>query len=133
MNWPLDISSTLYGYRTNNKITPCFVTYHKSQDVDESIDYNDHFIDRKTFAWESRSNRRIESEEIQKVISSKRILLFIKKQDGEGSDFYFVGDCKIIQGSIKQEKMKDGKPVVHFSFELDKIVENDMYKYLTEN
>ena len=133
LNWPLDISSTLYGYRTNNKITPCFVTYHKSQDVDESIDYNDHFIDRKTFAWESRSNRRIESEEIQKVISSKRILLFIKKQDGEGSDFYFVGDCKIIQGSIKQEKMKDGKPVVHFSFELDKIVENDMYKYLTEN
>lgn len=132
LNWPLDISSTLYGYRTNNSITPCFVTYHKSDDVEKSIDYNDHFIDQNSFAWESRSNRRIESEEIQNVINSKRILLFIKKEDGEGSDFYFIGDCKIKDGSIKQDKMKDGKPVVHFTFILDKEVDDDLYKYLTE-
>ena len=131
LNWPLDISSTLYGYRTNNSVTPCFVTYHKSDDVDKSIDYNDHFIDRATFAWESRSNRRIQSDEIQNVIASKRILLFIKKEDGEGTDFYFIGNCKIQEGSIKQDKMKDGKPVVHFKFELDREVDEDIFKYLT--
>jgi hypothetical protein len=133
LNWPLDISSTLYGYRTNNRITPCFVTYHKSENIEQSVDYNDHFIDRISFAWESRSNRKIESEEIQDVINSKRILLFIKKEDGEGADFYFIGDCKIKERSIKQDRMKDGKPVVHFTFMLDKEVDDDLFKYLTED
>ena len=131
LNWDLDISSTLYGYRTRDNITPCFVTYKKSSEISESTKYNDHFIDSKTFAWESRSQRSIESPEIQNVINSKRILLFVKKGDGEGTDFYFIGDCKIINGSIKQDKMDDGKPVVHFSFELDEEVEEGILKYLT--
>jgi superfamily II DNA or RNA helicase/HKD family nuclease len=133
LNWDLDISSTLYGYRTRDNITPCFVTYKKSLEISESTKYNDHFIDSKTFAWESRSQRNIESPEIQNVINSKRILLFVKKGDGEGTDFYFIGDCKIINGSIKQDKMDDGKPVVHFSFELDEEVNEGLLKYLTTN
>jgi superfamily II DNA or RNA helicase/HKD family nuclease len=131
LNWDLDISSTLYGYRTRDNITPCFVTYKKSLEISESTKYNDHFIDSKTFAWESRSQRNIESPEIQNVINSKRILLFVKKGDGEGTDFYFIGDCKIINGSIKQDKMDDGKPVVHFSFKLDEEVDEGLLKYLT--
>jgi superfamily II DNA or RNA helicase/HKD family nuclease len=131
LNWDLDISSTLYGYRTRDNITPCFVTYKKSLQISESTKYNDHFIDSKTFAWESRSQRNIESPEIQNIINSKRILLFVKKGDGEGTDFYFIGDCKIINGSIKQDKMDDGKPVVHFSFELDEDVDEGLLKYLT--
>ncbi len=134
LNWNKDISSTVYGYRTRNNVTPCFVTYNKSEEIDASINYNDHFIDQTTFAWESRSQRKIESAEIQDVINSDRILLFVKKQDGEGTDFYFIGDCSIINGSIKQDTMDDGEtPVVHFSFELDQSVEDDIYKYLTEN
>jgi superfamily II DNA or RNA helicase len=133
LNWDLDISSTLYGYRTRNNATPCFVTYHKSEDVEASVNYNDHFIDSKTFAWESRSQRRVESDEIQNVIKSERILLFLKKEDGEGTDFYFIGDCLIVDGTIKQDTMDDGKPVVHFTFELDEVVEDGLYDYLTED
>lgn len=133
LNWDLDISSTLYGYRTRNNATPCFVTYHKSAEVSESTNYNDHFIDQNTFAWESRSQRRIVSNEIQNVIESERILLFVKKEDGEGTDFYFIGDCSIVDNSIKQDTMNDGKPVVHFTFELDKSVEEEMFKYLTSD
>jgi superfamily II DNA or RNA helicase len=134
LNWDLDISSTLYGYRTRNNATPCFVTYHKSEDVEASVNYNDHFIDPKTFAWESRSQRRIESNEIQNVINSERILLFLKKEDGEGTDFYFIGDCEIIDGTIKQDTMADeNTPVVHFTFDLDEGVEDGLYDYLTED
>ena len=133
LNWEKDISATVYGYRTKNQKTPCFVTYHKSDEISESTNYNDHFIDPKTFAWESRSNRRLESDEIQNVIDSSRILLFIKKEDGEGTDFYYLGDCSIMEGTIKQEKMSDGKPVVHFTFELDQEVDKEIYKYLTSD
>jgi superfamily II DNA or RNA helicase len=131
LNWPLDISSTLYGYRTVNKITPCFVTYNKSTDISDSTMYNDHFIDQETFAWESRSRRRIESQEIQKVINSKRIILFVKKEDGEGTDFYCLGDVEIIDGSVEQEYMeKSGDAVVHFKFKLQQPVESNLYEYL---
>lgn len=133
LNWDLDISSTLYGYRTRNNVTPCFVTYKKSSNISESTKYNDHFIDQRTFAWESRSQRKIDSDEIQNVINSERILLFVKKEDGEGTDFYFIGDCTIIDDSIKQDKMEDGKPVVHFTFQLDKAVEDSLYSYLTKD
>lgn len=133
LNWPKDISSTLYGYRTNNEITPCFVTYHKSADIDTDINYNDHFISPSIFAWESRSNRKIESPEIQNVIASKRILLFVKKEDGEGTDFYYLGDISIVKGSVKQDKMADtDSPVVHFKFELDEPVNDSVYSYLTK-
>lgn len=134
LNWEKDVSATVYGYRTRNNMTPCFVTYHKSEDISESTAYNDHFIDPKTFAWESRSQRTLDSQEIKNVIDSERILLFVKKEDGEGTDFYFIGDCSIVDGSIKQDTMADGTtPVVHFTFELDEEVEEGIYKYLTED
>lgn len=132
LNWPKDESSTVYGYKTKDGITPCFVTYHKSDDIIESIKYNDHFIDQNTFAWESKSNRRLDSSEIQNIINSKRILLFIKKEDGEGSDFYYMGDVRIIDNSIEQSKMPESDlPVVHFKFKLDEPVEESIYDYLT--
>jgi len=134
LNWEKDISSTVYGYRTNDGVTPCFVTYHKSDDIDSTINYNDHFINPSTFAWESRSNRKLDSNEIKGVINSKRILLFVKKEDGEGTDFYFMGDATIIPDSIEQSYMPESKlPVVHFKFHLEQPVIDSVYKYITTN
>jgi len=132
LNWGKDISSTVYGYRTHGGTTPCFVTYHKSDAIDSTINYNDHFINQSTFAWESRSNRRLESKEIKDVINSTRILLFVKKQDGEGTDFYFMGDVSIIPDSIVQGSMLESKlPVVHFKFHLQQPVIHSLYQYIT--
>lgn len=131
LNWSKDISSTVYGYRTNNDITPCFVTYHKSDAISESTSYNDHFISQELFAWESRSRRKVKSKEIVDVIESDRVLLFVKKEDGEGTDFYYLGDCSIVDGSIKQETMPNSEiPVVHFTFKLDKPVNDQLYDYI---
>lgn len=132
LNWEKDISSTLYGYRTREGITPCFVTYHKSQEIESSINYNDHFITPSLFAWESRSNRKINSPEIQNVKNSNRILLFVKKEDGEGTDFYFMGDVSIVPDSIEQSYMPvNNAPVVHFKFSLKQPVVDNIYQYIT--
>lgn len=133
LNWPTDISSVVYGYKTVNGKTPCFVTYKKSDQISESTQYNDHFIDQETFAWESRSNRKLESQEIQNVINSDLILLFVKKSDGEGTDFYCIGEVEIVKGSIKQDVMpKSSEPVVHFKYKLKHRVEDHLYEYLTD-
>lgn len=134
LNWPKDISATMFGYRTNFDITPLFVTYHKSNDIVDTINYNDHFVDHNSFAWVSRSNRMINSTEIQKVINSKRILLFIKKEDGEGSDFYYMGDVDLISGTVKESFMKNSDiPVVNFDFKLKHPVDDNLYDYITIN
>ena len=72
----------------------------------------------------------MESPEIQNVINSERILLFVKKEDGEGTDFYYLGDVSILPGSIKQETTDKGSSVVHFKFQLDKPVIDDLYNYI---
>ena len=132
LNWEKDVSSTVYGYRTNNEVTPCFVTYHKSEEIESTINYNDYFINPSTFAWESRSNRKLESNEIKGVIKSKRILLFVKKEDGEGTDFYFMGDVSVLPDSIEQSYMKDSNlPVVHFKFQMKDPVIDSIYQYIT--
>ncbi|ADV50041.1 type III restriction protein res subunit [Cellulophaga algicola DSM 14237] len=132
LNWENDVSSTVYGYRTRNEITPCFVTYHKSDDIEDTIKYNDYFVSPSVFAWESRSNRKLSSQEIKNVVASKRILLFVKKEDAEGTDFYFMGDVSIIKNSIQQAEMPESsKPVVHFKFQLEQPVKDDLYNYIT--
>lgn len=132
LNWKKDLSSTVFGYLTHGRATPCFVTYHKSDAIESTINYNDHFINQSTFAWESRSNRRLESNEIKAVINSTRILLFVKKQDGEGTDFYFMGDVSIVPDSIEQGSMPDSNlPVVHFKFHIQQPVIESLYQYIT--
>jgi superfamily II DNA or RNA helicase/HKD family nuclease len=131
LNWEKDISSTVYGYRTNNKVTPCFVTYKKSEDRTQSTQYNDHFIDARTFAWESRSNRKTSSSEIKQLIESELILLFVKKSDGEGADFYCLGEVQILPDSMRQAYMpKSNEPVVHFTYRFQHQVEDALYRYL---
>jgi superfamily II DNA or RNA helicase len=134
LNWDKDISATVYGYRTKENSTPCFVTYHKSHEIEDSINYNDYFVNPAVFAWESRSNRKLESKEIKKVMNSDRILLFIKKEDAEGTEFYYIGDCTIIPNSMEQAEMPNSKkPIVHFKFKLDAPVNEELYKYITSN
>ena len=137
LHWEKDVSSTVYGYRTVQGQTPLFVTYHKAEDVTESTKYKDAFVDPSTFAWQSRSNRRLESSEIQEVISSRRILLFIKKEDAEGKDFYYMGDVMVIEGSVVQDFMpiqqnpeSPPTPVVNFCFSMDTPVDEAMFEYL---
>jgi len=133
LNWDHDLTSVLFGYKTVNSITPCFVTYKKSDKISQSTQYNDHFINEQTFAWESRSNRKIESSEIQQIIKSDLILLFVKKSDGEGTDFYCIGEAEIAPNSVKQDKMPiSQEPVVHFKYNLKHRVEDHLYEYLTD-
>lgn len=144
LNWEKDVSSTVYGYMLKNETCPLFVTYEKSEDISVTVKYRDEFekiaenpvvFSNKIFSWMSKNNRTIDSEEIQKIINSQksglRVLLFIKKSDGEGNDFYYMGKVKPIswsQETIKNEKGKD-IPIVNFKFEMEHEVRTDIFDY----
>lgn len=138
LNWENDESSTVYGYKPKHNTCPIFVTYHKKDDVEASVKYEDEFLNSEVLKWYTRSNRTLQSEEVQKIINSAKnnhdIHIFVKKDDDEGSDFYYIGEATPDDTTIQQDFMKDkaGKdiPVVHMNMNLKQPIENSLFHYI---
>jgi superfamily II DNA or RNA helicase/HKD family nuclease len=138
LNWSKDETSTMYGYKPKHGTCPLFVTYHKNEDVDGTINYGDEFLSQEVFRWYSTRNRTLASKEVKKIINAKQLgidlHLFVKKDDGEGNDFYYIGKAVTEVNSEEQTTMldKSGKevPVVRMNMLLEHEVENALYHYL---
>lgn len=139
LNWELNEEATVYGYKIKDGSAPLFVNYHKAEDISESTKYDDGFINNSEFKWMTKSNRTLNSNDVKSIKEHKNslnILLFIKKHNGEGSDFYFVGEVIPKEDSFIEVKMIDKNqkeiPVVKLEFKLLTPVEDHLYEYLTE-
>ena len=138
MNWDRDESSTMYGYRIKHGTCPIFVTYEKKDDISESTKYEDQFINQQTFSWMTRNGVAIDSRESQEIINSEesglKIVLFIKKSDGEGTDFYYMGEVNPVDWRQTTIKNNRGRklPIMNFLFKLKNSVREDIYEYFTK-
>ncbi|MBQ5471634.1 MAG: DEAD/DEAH box helicase [Treponema sp.] len=140
LNWKSDCSSTIYGYKTETSTDeytcPIFVTYEKSSDISETTKYEDVFIDNTRFSWMSRSRRNSKSDEVAALIAQPKnnikIMLFVKKNDGEGSDFYYMGKMKYNSFEDTTMKDKDGTDVsvVNIQFDMENPVPQNLFNYL---
>ncbi|MGB6407705.1 MAG: DUF3427 domain-containing protein, partial [Planococcus donghaensis] len=118
---------------------PIFVTYHKHDEVESSVAYTEGFINPEVFKWSTRSNRTLASEEVIKIIHAKEqgidLHLFVKKDDDEGGDFYYLGKVTPDKNMIEQSTMEDknGKeiPVVHMGMVMENGVESKLYQYIS--
>ena len=116
-------------------ICPIFVTYEKTDDISMSTQYADHFESPFVFSWKTRSNLTLESPEVVKIRNAEEtgldIRLFIKKNNNEGSDFYYFGKVHPISFEQNVQESDDGKmlPIVDVQFELEHPVRDDMYEY----
>lgn len=126
--------STIYGYKSYEdlNITPIFVTYHKNLDENDSTNYKDCFLDQSTFLWDSKSNRNIDSKDVQQLIkinkNNGKTLLFVKRNDNnDDGSHYFLGEVKILE---YKEAENSGTKVVKFKFHLLNTVRDDIYSFL---
>jgi superfamily II DNA or RNA helicase/HKD family nuclease len=140
LNWEFNEEATVYGYKIKDGSAPLFVNYHKADGISESTKYDDGFINNSEFKWMTKSNRTLNSNDVKSIKEHNNllnILLFIKKHNGEGSDFYFIGQVIPKDDSFKEVKMKDKNqndiPVVKLEFILTTPVEDHLYEYLTES
>lgn len=136
LNWEKDEASTVYGYRVKYNTCPIFVTYKKKDDISESTKYKDYLIDKNHFNWMTRNQVSLNSPEALAIKNYKktglRILLFIKKSDDEGSDFYYMGDMEpydFRQTTIAGKKGKE-LPIVNIEYRMKVSVEDNIYHYL---
>ncbi|MEA5032870.1 MAG: DUF3427 domain-containing protein, partial [Sphaerochaeta sp.] len=139
LDWDRDESSTIYGYKVDKRSMTCpiFVTYHKNiEEIDPSINYQDHFVSPEEFAWETRHSVKLDSSEpkaIRNVDGPMRKLLFVQKNNDEGITFYYMGSMEFLSNT--QEKKENGKgkelPVVAMQFAMHTPVPADLYDYIT--
>jgi superfamily II DNA or RNA helicase len=135
------VAQNVGGYMLSGdrKDMAIFVTYHKDEEIASSIKYEERFLSRSVFEWMSKNKRTLNSPEIVALRNYPNMLipLFIKKSDDEGTEFYFMGMMKPLEGSYRSSTIagKDGKPVsvVTVEFVLSTPVEESLYMYLTRS
>ncbi|HFU3943163.1 TPA: DUF3427 domain-containing protein, partial [Streptococcus suis] len=130
---PLNIGGYKIDKETNS--CPIFITYHKSEDIGDTIKYEDELLNESTLKWFSKNKRTLDSNDVSTITKSNenelRLELFVIKDDSEGGEFYYLGPLRYVENSAS-EMMKNGDSVVQMLFKLDSPVETNLYKYLTD-
>lgn len=134
LNWKSNQQSTIYGYKVDflSNSCPIFVTLHKDADISKGINYEDKFLNPSTLTWFTRSRRTLESGEVKAIVANQLPLyVFAKKDDTEGTDFFYLG--KAISHDPNQTKM-DGDngaklDVVSMTLRLVSPVDTSLYEY----
>ena len=88
----------------------------------------------------SKSKRTLSSSDVIKFKEAEklgiRLPLFVKKENAEGDDFYYIGDVSPIKNDFTQTTMENEDQqvsVVKMMFHIDSPVERSMYNYITKN
>lgn len=135
------VAQNVGGYMVtpDNKHCPIFVNYHKEDHISESTKYEDEFLNNREFIMFSKSGRKMQSPDVQSILGFNgeiRLPLFIKKNNDEGQDFYYMGDVSPqADKAVLTEMLNDnGKKIsaVKIHFILDVPVSDSLYNYLTE-
>ncbi|NQJ68140.1 DEAD/DEAH box helicase [Streptococcus suis] len=130
---PLNIGGYKIDKETNS--CPIFITYHKSDDISDTIKYEDELLNESTLKWFSKNKRTLDSNDVSTITQSNenglRLELFVIKDDSEGGEFYYLGPLSYFENSAS-EVMRNGDSVVQMLFKLDSPVETNLYKYLTD-
>lgn len=148
LNWQRKIpAQSIGGYFIENGYCPIFVTYVKSNDIDDSIKYEDRFISNSKIHCYTKNGRKLGQGETLKMFAGVSegtpkltYLLFVKRSDAEDDDeFVYLGTVKVTADSLKQEYReidKKGKlvntPIVSYDLKLDTSISLARYRMLTE-
>lgn len=135
LNWKANEYSTMYGYKVDafSQTCPIFVTYHKADHVTESTKYEDEFVDASTLKWFTRSKRTLKSGEVRSIVDGEVPLhVFVKKDDAEGSDFYYLGQAGS-RDAVQTTMAGDGGKeldVVTMSLDFVSPIEDGLFEYI---
>ena len=83
----------------------------------------------------------MESNDVKEIKNSQenkmRLPLFIKKDDSEGNDLYFMGNLNVDQQTLEETFIEDHKnntrkQIVKMKMYLDKPIKDELYKYIKD-
>ena len=139
LNWesnevPLNIGG--YKYDQKTKTFPVFINYDKSEDINDTIKYEDHFTGSSSLIAISKSGRSIESEDVQNFLHAKergiQVHLFVRKNkdDRISKEFYYLGRMEATGRAEEIVMNNTDKTAVEIEWKLDVPVREDIYEYI---
>ena len=142
LNWeknevPLNIGGYKYDEKTHT--FPVFINYEKSEDISDTTKYEDHFTSNSRLIAISKSNRTIESDDVQNFLKAKergiRVEHFVRKNkdDKISKEFYYLGPIYATGQTREFVMTNTDKTAVEIEWALEKPVREDLYEYLTNS
>lgn len=139
LNWKSDESGTINGYKFGNNTLPIFITYHKQDDISDNTKYEDEFLSPDELKWFTRSNRKLDSKEVQRILAHQKnnvdMYIFVKKEDVvDGNEYYFLGKAHYLEGTAEETIMPNEKKdnIVTMTLSMETPVKDEIYRYIIE-
>lgn len=132
---PLNIGG--YKYDAKTKTYPVFINYHKEEDIQNTIKYEDRFLSPKNLIAISKQARTTMSDDVQNFIHARErgidVELFVRKNkdDATSKEFYYLGKMTTTGNTTDFTMQNTTKTAVEIEWVLDTPVRDDIYEYIT--
>lgn len=133
-----EVALNIGGYKFDRKTKtyPVFINYDKEDHIQDSIRYEDRFLDPSTLIAISKSGRSTESEDVYTALNAEKLgvdmELFVRKNkdDKVSKEFYYLGKIKAT-GEVHEFVMNNtNKKAVEIQYKLVTPVRDDLYEYI---
>jgi superfamily II DNA or RNA helicase/HKD family nuclease len=132
-----EVATNIGGYKFNKetKTYPVFINYHKSQDISDTIKYEDRFESSSMLIGISKQARKVNSPDIIQMYNSEKdgveMSLFVRKNkdDKSSKEFYFLGKIKAVGTPTPIIMKNTNKSAVEINYQLSTSVREDLFEY----
>ncbi len=140
LNWnKQEVAQNIGGYKydATTKTFPVFINYEKTDDISDTIKYEDRFLENDRLIAISKSRRSLDSMDVQNFLQAKQkgisVYLFVRKNkdDNISKEFYFFGEMHATGKTELITMPNTSATAVEIEWKLDVPVRDDMYEYIT--
>ena len=141
LNWnKQEVAQNIGGYKfdATTKTFPVFINYEKTDDISDTIKYEDRFLENDRLIAISKSRRTLSSMDVQNFLYAKQrgisVYLFVRKNkdDNISKEFYFLGEMSATGNTETITMPNTDASAVEIEWKLDVPVRDDMYEYITQ-
>ena len=132
---PLNIGG--YKFHKETKTYPVFINYHKADDIQDTIKYEDRFENPGLLKAISKNKRSFSSDDVQTAFNadalgvSMHLFMRKNKDDEESKEFYYLGPIHSTgRERAKEIFMANGTMAVELEYQLEVPVRDDIYDYI---
>lgn len=125
-----------YKYDKKTKTYPVFINYDKSEEIQDTVKYEDRFLNPTTLIAISKSGRSLISEDVYTAMHAQElgveVELFVRKNkdDKISKEFYYLGKM-YATGQAREFTMPNTtKSAVEIQYKLVTPIREDLYDYI---
>lgn len=139
LRWDKNVNAQSIGgylYNEATKTLPVFINYHKSEDIQDTIKYEDRFLNDEYLVAVSKAGRTEKSVDYKRLVDAKKLgitcYLFVRRDKSDANqskEFYFLGE--MIPTGEFEPGLVGGKKMFATHYKLVQPVRSDLYDYIT--